>query len=188
VSLPFVEIWTDGSGTTAKNPMGWAYIMRCINPDTGEVLAEREVVGGARDGTNNRAELSAPLMALRALKTKCRVKIHTDSEYVANAFRQDWFSAWERRKWMRVKNVDLWHALRAEVKKHEVEWSWVRGHAGNADNERCDRLAGHARRSIIDCLATNTMELLEFELDDQWVHDTCDRAGAERPAGDRALD
>jgi ribonuclease HI len=172
--LPRVEVWTDGSGTTAGNPGGWAYVMRCINTTTGEIVAEREGFGGARDATNNRMELSGPLMALRALKTRCSVKIYTDSEYVANAFRQDWIGAWTRRKWVKVKNVDLWQQLVAEVEKHDVEWAWLRGHAGHPENERCDRLAGAARRAIIDCLETETMELLEFELDDQWVHDAAE--------------
>jgi ribonuclease HI len=168
-ALPYVEVWTDGSGTTAGNPGGWAYVMEY---DNGRV--PKESVGGARDATNNRMELSGPLMALRTLKKPCRVKIHTDSVYVANAFNQDWLGAWTRRKWVKVKNVDLWQALVAEVEKHDVEWAWVRGHATDVNNNRCDKLAGEARRAIIDCLETGTVELLEFELDDQWVHDAAE--------------
>jgi ribonuclease HI len=169
VSLPYVEIWTDGSGTSAGNPMGWAYVMELVRGAGPRV--RKEGFGGAVDGTNNRAELSAPLHALKALKRPCRVVIHTDSEYVANAFRQNWIGKWKRRKWVKVKNADLWQALIKEVQRHDVQWAWVRGHDGNVNNERCDQLAGTARRAIIDCMELGTMELLEFGLDDAELHE-----------------
>jgi ribonuclease HI len=161
---PYVEYWTDGSGTTRANPGGWAYILEWVNADGKHI--RKETIGGARYATNNRMELSGPLNALRSLTRSCRVKLHTDSKYVANAFRQGWIDVWERKSWHKVKNVDLWQALLREVERHDVEWVWVPGHAGVANNVRADRLAGEARRAIIACAEAGSYENLPFTLDD----------------------
>jgi ribonuclease HI len=110
----------------------------------------RELSGAEPDTTNNRMELTAVIEALRALKQPCRVTVTVDSQYVANAFRQGWIEAWQRKGWKTaartpVKNRDLWEALLAAIAPHTVRWEWVRGHTGHAENERCDTLAAEAR-------------------------------------------
>lgn len=175
MSLPYIEIWTDGSGTSYGNPGGWAYVMEWVKG--GDERVTREASGGAADATNNRMELSGPLMALKALKRPCRVLIHTDSEYVCNAFRQNWIAKWKQRKWVKVKNVDLWQALIKETERHDVQWAWVRGHAGNENNERCDVLAGDARRAIIEALAANAIDGLPFTLDDAELYEQLEMIG-----------
>jgi ribonuclease HI len=134
-----VECWTDGACSGNPGPGGWAALLRM-----GE--REREVSGGERLTTNNRMELLAVLGGLRALKRPCRVLVHTDSRYVMDAFTKGWLAKWQRNGWRRadkepVKNRELWEELAAEVARHEVQWTWVRGHAGSVDNERVDRLA-----------------------------------------------
>jgi ribonuclease HI len=135
---PAVTIYTDGACKGNPGPGGW-----------GAVLAfgerERELFGGERATTNNRMELTAVIEALSALKRRCHVIVHTDSQYVKNGITQ-WLPNWQRRNWRTadnkpVKNVDLWTKLAAAVAQHEVEWRWVRGHAGDVGNERADKLA-----------------------------------------------
>ena len=103
--------------------------------------------------TNNRMELLAVLGGLRALNRPCRVLVRTDSRYVMNAFTKGWLAKWQGNGWRRadkepVKNRELWEELAAEVARHDVEWMWVRGHAGIGENERVDALAGVARDSF----------------------------------------
>ncbi len=98
-------------------------------------------------------ELTAALMALRALKAPCEVQVFTDSKYVRNAFEEKWLEKWQRTGWRTasrqpVQNADLWRALVEEVKVHRVTWNWVRGHAGNEENERADALAVAARLTL----------------------------------------
>jgi ribonuclease HI len=133
-----VEIWTDGACKGNPGPGGWGALLRY-----GE--HEKELFGGARETTNNRMELLAVIEALGSLKERCRVVLHTDSQYVKNGI-NDWMPQWIRRGWRTsdnkpVKNVDLWQRLAAEAARHEVEWRWVRGHAGDPGNERADALA-----------------------------------------------
>jgi ribonuclease HI len=106
---------------------------------------EKQLFGGERLSTNNRMELTAVIQGLRALKRSSRVRITTDSQYVKQGITQ-WIHNWKRNGWKTaartpVKNADLWQALEAETRKHEVEWRWVKGHAGHAENELADRLA-----------------------------------------------
>jgi ribonuclease HI len=110
----------------------------------------KEICGGEADTTNNRMELTAAIEALEALKKPSRVKLHTDSEYLKNGI-NIWIHGWKRRGWRTadgkpVKNVELWQRLDAARARHEVEWHWVRGHAGDAENERADELAREGRR------------------------------------------
>lgn len=149
--LPIIHVWTDGSGTTADAPGGWAYVLVAEHPTTGETL--RRVEGSGRvhtDGTNNRMELTAVLEGLRALRRPSAVVVHSDSEYVIKAFTQDWITRWRRKGWRKVKNPDLWQALMAAADPHMIEWTWCEGHAGIEENERCDELAGRERRQAIE--------------------------------------
>ncbi|MFN4088504.1 MAG: ribonuclease HI [Alphaproteobacteria bacterium] len=144
-----VDIFTDGACSGNPGPGGWAAILRW--DDT-----EREVSGGEPMTTNNRMELMAAIAALEALKRPCRVRLHTDSRYVRDGIMQ-WIARWKRNGWKTaakqpVKNEDLWRRLDAAVAIHDLEWVWVRGHAGHPENERCDALArreadGHRRRA-----------------------------------------
>jgi ribonuclease HI len=137
-----VEIWTDGGCKPNPGPGGWAAILRY--GDT-----ERELSGMEAATTNNRMELTAACAALEALTRRCRVVVHTDSEYVKNGITR-WHTGWVRRNWRNaagdpVANMDLWRRLLDAAAKHDIEWRWVRGHAGDAMNERADELATRAR-------------------------------------------
>lgn len=140
-----VEIWTDGGCKPNPGPGGWAAIMRYGNH-------EREISGAEAQTTNNRMELTAATEALEALKRPCQVVLHTDSEYLKNGVTR-WHAGWVRKNWRSstgepVKNIDLWQRLLAAVARHQIEWRWVRGHAGNTMNERADELATRARKTL----------------------------------------
>ena len=137
-----VEVWTDGGCKPNPGPGGWAAILRFGG-------TERELSGSERVTTNNRMELTAAAAALEALKRPCKVVVHTDSEYVRNGVTR-WHTGWVRRNWRNaagdpVANMDLWRRVLDAAKVHEVEWKWVRGHAGDVMNERADQLATAAR-------------------------------------------
>jgi ribonuclease HI len=138
-----VTIYCDGGCRPNPGNGGWGAILRCNG-------REKELSGAEADTTNNRMELTAVTRALEALKEPCDVTIVTDSEYLANAFRQKWIDKWKRNGWKTaakepVKNKDLWVALDALIATHTVHWTWTKGHAGHAENERCDELATDAR-------------------------------------------
>jgi ribonuclease HI len=141
-ALPEVAIYTDGSCEPNPGPGGWAALLR-FN-DTEKILT-----GCAADTTNNRMELTAAVEALRALKQPCRVEMHTDSEYLKRGI-TEWLPGWRARNWKRkggaLANVDLWQALDAALATHQVEWKWVKSHAGHKHNERVDVLARQAMR------------------------------------------
>jgi len=133
-----VNIWTDGACKGNPGWGGWGALLRQGNH-------ERALFGGAADTTNNRMELQAVIEALQALKRPCQVVVHTDSQYVQKGM-SEWLANWKRRQWRTadkkpVKNADLWQQLDALVAQHRVSWKWVRGHAGDAGNERADALA-----------------------------------------------
>jgi ribonuclease HI len=133
-----VEIFTDGACKGNPGPGGWGVVLRF----DGRV---KELHGGEPGTTNNRMELTAVIRALEALKRRCRVKLHTDSRYVQQGI-SEWIHDWKRRGWRTadkkpVKNVELWQRLDALAAQHEVQWIWVKGHAGHPENERADRLA-----------------------------------------------
>ena len=137
-----MEIWTDGGCKPNPGPGGWGALLRF-----GEV--ERELLGGEPATTNNRMELTAAAEALEALRKPCRVRLHTDSEYLRNGITR-WSTGWVRKNWRSstgdpVKNMDLWRRILDAVKPHEIEWLWVRGHSGDANNERVDVLATRGR-------------------------------------------
>lgn len=138
-SLQQVEIYTDGACSGNPGPGGWAAILVY-----GE--HEKELSGHDVHTTNNRMELTAAIEGLRALRRPCRVQLYSDSAYLVNAFRQGWLERWRRNGWRTaggdpVENRDLWEALLQQASRHQVEWRKLRGHAGHAYNERCDRLA-----------------------------------------------
>jgi ribonuclease HI len=139
--MTMVEIATDGACKGNPGPGGWGAILR-----VGE--AEKELAGGEPNTTNNRMELTAAIEALNTLTRPCQVKLSTDSRYVMDGLTK-WIHGWKRNGWMTaskkpVKNAELWHALIAAADRHEIEWIWVKGHAGHPDNERADRLASDA--------------------------------------------
>ena len=133
-----VVIHTDGACSGNPGPGGWGAILEHKG-------REREISGGEAETTNNRMELTAAIEALGALKGRCDVELHTDSQYLRKGITQ-WINGWKRNGWKNaakkpVKNVDLWQALDALAAAHDVEWHWVRGHAGHDLNERADALA-----------------------------------------------
>ena len=134
-----VILYTDGACSGNPGPGGWASILRY-----GDSI--KELSGGEKDTTNNRMELLGVIVALEALKRPCTVEVHSDSQYVVNAFNQHWVDGWLKRGWKNakkepVKNSDLWRRLLEAKKPHDVTFVWVKGHAGHPENERCDALA-----------------------------------------------
>jgi ribonuclease HI len=133
-----VVAYTDGACRGNPGPGGWGVVLQ-----NGE--HERHLHGGEPATTNNRMELMAAIEALRALKQPCKIRIYTDSTYVRNGI-TEWLPNWIRRGWRTanrkpVKNQDLWEQLSAEAERHEIDWHWVRGHAGHPGNELADELA-----------------------------------------------
>jgi len=133
-----VEIFTDGACLGNPGPGGWAALLRYG-------AQESELAGGAPHTTNNRMELMAVISGLEALTRPCSVRLVTDSRYVMDGIRS-WLPVWKRNGWRTaakkpVKNIDLWQRLDTAAARHEIEWLWVRGHAGHAENERVDALA-----------------------------------------------
>ena len=136
-----VEIFTDGACRGNPGPGGWGAVLRYDGH-------EKLLCGRSSDTTNNRMELTAAIEALDALRRPCRVRLSTDSTYVKNGITQ-WITGWKRKSWKTrngkpVKNVDLWRRLDRAASPHQVEWVWVRGHAGHEDNGRADALARSA--------------------------------------------
>lgn len=141
-----VTIYTDGACDPNPGVGGWAAILLF-----GDV--KKEIAGGERASTNNRMEMTAVIEALKLLKEPCAVTLITDSEYVKNAFTQGWLQNWLKRGWKTadkkpVKNQDLWEELVRQTELHQLEWKWVRGHANDALNNRCDELAVAARLKL----------------------------------------
>jgi len=141
--LPTVIIYTDGACDPNPGPGGWGALLHY--PDREETLS-----GGEPYTTNNRMELTAAIQAIRGLKRPHRIILYTDSTYLKKGI-TEWLPTWKERHWRRkegrLANVELWQELDALLQSHQVEWRWVRGHAGNPDNQRVDRLARGAIRS-----------------------------------------
>lgn len=148
-TMKTVTIHTDGSCLGNPGPGGWAAVLTC---DTPQGRVRREMCGGFSRTTNNRMEILAVLEALGALKEPCIVELYTDSQYVSKAIRDRWLEGWLRNNWLTsakkpVKNQDLWQRMPELLSRHEVHFHWLKGHAGHAENERCDELArGEAAR------------------------------------------
>jgi ribonuclease HI len=149
-SLPATEgktihIYTDGACKGNPGRGGWGAILEYDGK-------ERELFGGEAATTNNRMELTAVIEALAALKRPCRVILHTDSQYVQKGI-TEWIGGWKARGWRTaakapVKNVDLWKKLDEVIKTHDIDWVWVKGHAGHEGNERADALANKGVESL----------------------------------------
>ena len=140
-----VEIATDGACKGNPGPGGWGALIRLGDK-------EKEISGGEPHTTNNRMELRAAIEALNALKRPCRVKLSIDSTYVKDGITK-WIFGWQKNGWRTaarkpVKNADLWQELLKAVEPHQIEWQWVKGHAGDADNERADLLASDAAMNV----------------------------------------
>tara|TARA_E500000318_G_scaffold81520_1_gene76792 strand:+ start:823 stop:1254 length:432 start_codon:yes stop_codon:yes gene_type:complete len=133
-----VEIYTDGACSGNPGPGGWGAILRY--GDT-----EKELSGGEKETTNNRMEMMAAITSLESLTRPMHVDLYTDSTYVRDGITK-WIHGWKKRGWRTadkkpVKNMELWQRLEAAVERHEIEWHWVKGHAGHPENERADELA-----------------------------------------------
>ncbi|MBQ3951469.1 MAG: ribonuclease HI [Oscillospiraceae bacterium] len=133
-----VTIYTDGACSGNPGPGGWGAILKAGK-------AERELSGGEEETTNNRMELTAVIESLNALKRPCEVELYTDSQYVANAINLGWLENWKKRGWKRkdgkLLNPELWQKLDSLLETHKVTFHWVKGHADNEYNNRCDALA-----------------------------------------------
>jgi ribonuclease HI len=141
----WVDIYTDGACKGNPGDGGWGALLRFG-------AREKTLHGGEASTTNNRMELMAVIRALEALKRPCRVRLHTDSQYVQKGI-TEWLPNWKRRGWRTsgggaVKNQDLWQALDALAARHEISWLWVKGHAGHPENERADALANLGVREL----------------------------------------
>jgi len=133
-----IDIYTDGACKGNPGVGGWGVLVR-------NGASEKELFGGEKSTTNNRMEMTAVIEALTALEQRSKVRLHTDSQYVQKGI-SEWIHSWKRRGWKTadkqpVKNVDLWQRLDALAAQHDIEWIWVKGHAGHDGNERADRLA-----------------------------------------------
>ncbi|MAQ45783.1 MAG: ribonuclease HI [Confluentimicrobium sp.] len=135
--------YTDGACSGNPGPGGWGALLIAKDGDT--ILKERELKGGEPDTTNNRMELMAAISALESLSRASVITVVTDSAYVKNGV-TGWIHGWKRNGWKTstrkpVKNVDLWQRLDEAQTRHQVEWQWIKGHAGHPENERADELA-----------------------------------------------
>jgi ribonuclease HI len=136
-----VEIFTDGACKGNPGPGGWGVVLRMGHH-------EKDMSGSEADTTNNRMELTAIIRALEALKEPCHVHLHTDSRYAIDGITK-WIFGWQKNGWKTaakkpVLNADLWQELLAAIKRHRIEWIWVKGHDGHPENERADKLASDA--------------------------------------------
>lgn len=141
-----VTLYTDGACRGNPGPGGWGVLMR-------SGAHEKTLHGGEAETTNNRMELMAAIVGLESLKRRCQVDLYTDSQYVRKGI-TEWIHGWKRNGWKTaskqpVKNQDLWQRLDQQIGKHQVEWHWVKGHAGVDGNERADALANQGVDEII---------------------------------------
>lgn len=137
-----ITIYTDGACIGNPGPGGYAAVLLFQGK-------RKEISGGFQNTTNNRMEIMAAIKGLEALKNECKVTLFSDSEYLVQSMMQGWVEKWQANNWKRnkkeyAKNVDLWKQLLTLCDKHEVEFKWTRGHVGDPENERCDKLANQA--------------------------------------------
>lgn len=140
-----VKIYTDGACKGNPGSGGWGALLIAGSH-------EKELFGGEPDTTNNRMELMAVIQALGALKRPCEIELHTDSQYVLKGI-TEWLEGWKAKGWKTagktpVKNIDLWQTLDEACRTHQIEWIWVKGHAGDPGNERADALANRGVESL----------------------------------------
>ena len=141
-----IKIYTDGACKGNPGVGGWGALLIAGKH-------EKELFGGEKETTNNRMELMAVIQALGALKRPCQIDLHTDSQYVLKGI-TEWLDGWKAKGWKTaskepVKNVDLWQELDAACRLHKIQWIWVKGHAGDAGNERADELANKGVESVM---------------------------------------
>ena len=134
-----IELFTDGACSGNPGPGGWGAILRYGG-------REKELSGGAADTTNNRMELTAVIKALALLKEPCVVELYSDSKYVIDGLSKGWAKGWQKRGWIKpdkkpALNPDLWERLLELTDRHEMRYHWVKGHAENEKNNRCDQMA-----------------------------------------------
>jgi ribonuclease HI len=142
-----VEIFTDGACSGNPGPGGWGAVLR-------HNAYEKDLKGGETLTTNNRMELLAAIEGLNALKQPCRIDLYTDSVYLRDGITK-WIHGWKRNGWRTankkpVKNEDLWRALEEAISHHDINWHWVKGHAGHIENERADQLAREGLKEHAD--------------------------------------
>ena len=152
-----VTIYTDGACSGNPGPGGWGALL-CYNG------VEKELSGGAARTTNNRMELTGVISALQALKEPCIVELYSDSKYVIDALEKGWAVSWRKRGWIKsdkkpALNSDLWEILLALTEKHQLHYHWVKGHADNEYNNRCDALAVAQRDKYASGEAENEEKL-----------------------------
>ena len=146
--MGIVRIYTDGAARgNPDGPGGYGAVLEYV--DTKGQLHTKELSKGYKKTTNNRMELMAVIAALEALNRPCSIELYSDSKYVVDAFNQNWIGGWLKKGWKRgknepVKNVDLWKRLLKAKEPHQVQFIWVKGHAGHPENEKCDALATSA--------------------------------------------
>lgn len=146
-----VTLYTDGACSGNPGPGGYGAILQYT--DSRGTLHERTYSEGFRETTNNRMELMAAIVGLEHLTRPCRVALFSDSKYLCDAFNKGWIDKWQKEGFRRgrsseVRNIDLWERLLEVAGPHEITWNWVKGHAGNPGNERCDRMAVAAIRAL----------------------------------------
>jgi len=140
------KVYIDGSCLGNPGPGGWGVLLRYG-------AHEKELFGGELETTNNRMELMAAIKGLEALTKPCKIKLTTDSQYVRQGITQ-WLAGWKKKNWMTaskqpVKNKELWQRLDSAVARHDIEWHWVKGHSGHAENERADYLANKGVEEVM---------------------------------------
>lgn len=135
---PPIYLFTDGASSGNPGPGGYGVVLKCAG-------LEKEMSGGFARTTNNRMELLAVIVGLEAIRWEhADVEVYSDSSYVVKAITEGWLPNWERKGWTKVKNVDLWLRFLRVYRMHNVNFHWLKGHAGHPENERCDRLAVNA--------------------------------------------
>ena len=137
--MKHIDMFTDGACKGNPGPGGWCAILRYNG-------VEKVISGGEKDTTNNRMELSAVLFGLKAFKEPCHITLQSDSKYVLDSISKGWVYGWQKKGWKKsdgkpALNVDLWQQLLTEIAKHDIEYVWIKGHAGHPENERCDAQA-----------------------------------------------
>lgn len=142
-----VKMYTDGACKGNPGPGGWGVLLEFGG-------REKELYGGERQTTNNRMELTAVIRGLQALNRRCKIDLHTDSKYVQQGI-TEWIHGWKKRGWRTadkkpVKNDDLWKTLDELARQHDIDWHWVKGHAGHDGNERADALANRGVEAVLE--------------------------------------
>ena len=160
-TLRLVELYTDGACSGNPGPGGWAVILKHGNHI-------KEFSGSMPQTTNNRMELFAVISGLGALKESCEVTVYSDSSYVVDAFNKKWIDNWQKNGWKTadkkpVENQDLWRLLLLTMRKHQVSYEKVPGHADHVENNRCDDLAKAAVQSLIKSLSPGTQQSAQFK-------------------------